>query len=1004
MIKPLNIGIYKTKVRFELIRFTLLFNLAIVSSSLFSQKIRIYTTEDGIQQSSVTQCLQDSKGFMWFTTGEGLSRFDGIKFKNFIYNPIDSTSVSNNSIRRMVEDNEGNLWIGSDNGLNVYQRETESFKRININNNQAVHVVSLSGNYLICYKALNGSIVKFHLKNGQQQVLYKGAIEDRFLIIGNDIFAKESGDVFVKINVITGKVHHYSLNKIIKYFNNSISIETLNALTKNQMLISTNRDNYIFNIETSELKKTSLFKNEQISDVFEDSKGNIWVGLNHKCILQLSQNLSIIDTFLISNHLNNSSFYKFFEDKSGSIWIGLEGVGVCKLNPSFLKFKSQTPLSNGLKTADASNFVWSILKTGDNLYIGTESNGLCIINQPSQKLEHINTVKGEKIKRVKSIIQGTDGRIWIGTDKGLFVQSNVNSSITKIRLPQLANKSIYELYKISIDEILIGCFEASYVLNTKTLTIEPLFLPRNLGAKYTFLDKNGNLWLQSFDLGIYFIKCFNSKKLPINFKSLQKLWSHAKILCVFESKNGMFWVGTNQGLWQVAENKINRTYGIKDGFPDEIINGILEDEANNLWISTNRGICRFNFIKNTVHNFGILDGLQSNEFNSGALFKDNENKLYFGGVNGYNSFDPNEIILNKTVPFVEIIELKIMGNRMPLNLIRKADKVLELSYFKNSISIELASLEFTFPEKNKIAFAIEEINMKYEILNNTNYLNFTSLKPGKYTIWVKSCNSDDVWSDGKHLITIIINPPFWQTLWFLIVGCFTFLTAFLFPIYYLQQRRYQKKLQALEKQKELESIKTRLAKDLHDELGSGLTKINFLTEIGPLESELKTQNTLGSIKLITQDLAEKMRELIWVMDPLNNHIDVLIARLREYSNDYLEEFPIDLEIDFPDETFDFALHYEASRNIFMSLKESLQNIVKHAGAKKVKVRLEIANDFLLCIQDDGKGFNYEEVKKGNGLLNIQSRISTLGGNTQVITEEKKGTSIKILIPIKGIKA
>ena len=361
---------------------------------------------------------------------------------------------------------------------------------------------------------------------------------------------------------------------------------------------------------------------------------------------------------------------------------------------------------------------------------------------------------------------------------------------------------------------------------------------------YTILrDSKKNFWIGTYGGGL---NKFDEQtdKFEIFFPDPNnpQLKLNEKILSIYESSSGLLWIGTSGG----GLNQFNpltksfKNYSLAQGLTSSVIYGILEDNKSNLWLSTDDGIFLFNTTTEKFIQFGIEDGVQSLEFSGGAYFKDSNGIMYFGGINGFNYFNPDSITINEYVPPVVISNIKVMGTR-----IKGEPDELILSYDENFISIEYSALDFSVPKRNKYAYILDGFQKLWISTEGSNRTaTYTNLPSGEYTFMAKGTNSDGIWNEKAATIRIIINPPFWQTWWFvtLVVIIITFF------IYYLGTIRIKSQL-------EIEKLKLKIASDLHDNIGAGLTEISILSEV----AERSEGHSSSIVKNDLQKISETAR-------------------------------------------------------------------------------------------------------------------------------------------------
>jgi signal transduction histidine kinase len=419
--------------------------------------------------------------------------------------------------------------------------------------------------------------------------------------------------------------------------------------------------------------------------------------------------------------------------------------------------------------------------------------------------------------------------------------------------------------------------------------------------------------------------------------------------------------------------------------------GVLEDSQHNFWISTNMGLSFFNRGENTFQNYSVKDGLQSNEFNTQAFYKGPSGNMYFGGIKGFNWFNPNAVkTIAASQPGVAITSISIDDKPYVGGKLFTKNKTISLPYDHNNINLQFAALDFTRPQANKIKFILQGWDKSWITTVDKN-MRYTHLLPNKYVFRIKAANSDGVWSSEERMV-IIVNAPFWQQTWFFILWGVVFLALIIYVTYFVSQQRIKKRLRQLEKQHAIDAERNRISRDMHDEIGSGLTHIALLSEL--IQTQQKTERAikidLGNISAAARKLVESMSEIIWALNPQNDSLENLLSYIREQMQQMVEPFNPVLKIDFPHEVPDIKLSNEQRRNLYLVTKEALNNVLKHAAACHVKLSLHLEMDKLnFEVKDDGVGMPAKTGRlAGNGLKNMRKRMEDIGGTIDWVNPEK----------------
>ena len=460
--------------------------------------------------------------------------------------------------------------------------------------------------------------------------------------------------------------------------------------------------------------------------------------------------------------------------------------------------------------------------------------------------------------------------------------------------------------------------------------------------------------------------------------------------CLYEYKindKDLLWIGTNNGLSFINLDQVEKgAFGYpaqNDEFPSRVIYGILADGKDNLWLSTNKGIIKFNLQTKHIRSYTAVDGLQSDEFNASSCLKTRNGRFLFGGVNGFNMFFPDSIKDNHFQPPVVITSFKVFDKS--LNIGRtNSRKGLTLKYDQNFLSFEFTALDFSKPGKNQYAYKLEGFDKEWIYCGSRRYVSYTNLDPGEYIFKVKGTNGDGIWNNRPASVFIQIKPPFWQTWWFrLLAGVF-----FLLIFYGLYKYRITKLL-------EIERLRVRIASDLHDDIGSALTRISVYSETIQISKEQsKIRDMSRKIGAVSREIISTMSDVVWSIDARNDSVKNLIDRMRDFAANMLSEKDIQFVFNHKGLNPDKKISVDTRQNLFLIFKEAITNIVKHSAATRVKVELlNTKTAFRMSISDNGTGFNSEEATTGNGIKNIRMRAKRIGA--EINFEADKGARLSL---------
>lgn len=466
-------------------------------------------------------------------------------------------------------------------------------------------------------------------------------------------------------------------------------------------------------------------------------------------------------------------------------------------------------------------------------------------------------------------------------------------------------------------------------------------------------------------------------------------------MCFYEDVDGNFWVGTSGNGLIKFDRKAKQffSYGYEKNIDADVVYGILEDDNKNLWLSTSNGIFKYSYRNGTIAHYELQDGVQSLEFNGGSYFKSDDGEMFFGGINGLNYFIPSNIKFDPFVPPIVITSIKVANE-----LIKGEPNNLDLRYDENFLTFEFAALSYSDPLDNQYSYMLEGLDEDWKYVDaRYRIANYTNLPPGEYIFKVRGANQDGVWNPKESIIYITIRPPFWKTWWFLGFLILALGTG----LYYLGSIRTRNELA-------IEKLKTKLAADLHDNVGAGLTEISILSELVKKDENLVrnegVQGMLKNISEISRQLIDNMSDIVWVVNPKRDSLHDLMVRLKDSYGDILSSYQISFKIINLEKLVNLTLPMDYRQNLYLIFKEGINNAIKHSKCRKIVLEANVRGDVLeLELSDDGIGFDLENHSYGNGIKNIESRAKQIGGKLKWKSSIANGTTIRFVGNIKRSK-
>jgi len=993
----------------------------------------------GLSQNMVNTILQDEQGFMWFGTWDGLNQFDGYDFT--IYNKLDG--MSNPTINSLLEDNEGVIWIGTQDGLNRFDRKTKTFtvlkhipgERNSLSNNTVNNICQDEKGFLWIstvqglnrYDKENQVYKRFNFNMAEVDSIRANWI--------NKVFQDSKGYLWIATRFGLFKFDD-STEFFTPYFhhpndNSSISSNTINDIYEDRngrLWIGTQNGLNLFLGEHAGFKQyyhdhrdPGSISNNAVTAIFEDSHGIFWIGTHDK--------LNIFDRetelFTPYSHtgkptsLSNDDVNCIYEDDMGSVWVGTyKGVNKVHIGLSKFNYYNRDPDD---PYSLSSNVIHSIFKDEDGLIWLATGEGVNILDRTTgrySRLHHmIDPFTNLADERIRSIHKDHLGNIWIATDsEGLFRYAPSTGKYTHFTAnPDDANTlNDNNLLWVTEDHdgyIWVGSGRGVNAFHPEKEGMRSwVHDPRdsasisNNRVWIIYEDNDNNLWFgTNHGLNRYdpdedaFISYISDPEDPYSI-------SANAIFGIYEDSQGNFWVGTMGGGLNHFDPLRERFLHLdeQNGLPNNVVYITLEDKNGNLWLTTNWGMSKFNPATVEFVNYDINDGLQGNEFNGGAWFHAEDGEMFFGGMDGFNSFYPEEIALNEGPPRMVITSFKKLNVEVKREFCN--GDTIRLNYDDNFFSIEFSALDFTNPAKNKYAYMLENYDEEWNSRDaGRRIAEYTRVSAGSYIFKVKGSNNDGIWNEEGTSLHIIILPPWWDTLIFRVIfGALIF--AILWSFIYWRIRMIKKK-------HEVEKKVLAIEKELFDVQQKALQlQMNphfIFNSLNAIQSFVIANNTDKAIhylskfsQLMRLILTNSRESTIPVKDELKavgHYID--IERLR-FDNKF--DYSIDVDDEIDDEFMEIPP---------MIIQPFVENAILHGlvhGVKggHIKLELQLQKDFIFCIvEDNGIGRKKaQEIRdksgikrKSRGMLITKERLDIL--NKQ--NKEKFAVNVIDLYDDKG---
>lgn len=1035
--------------RFILLLLTSVFSYTV---TVYAFYFRSYQVEDGLSHNSVWAVMQDSKGFLWFGTNDGLNRFDGVSFKIFRNQDSDSLSIGNNFIHCLKEDSQQRFFVGTKKGLYLYDANLENFRRVNLNrtkeNDASINAlletpegyiwVACHGHGLYLLDA-DLKVKKHYTKgsgeNGLSNDYIWSVVQD---YVGNiwlgtvgdglvhfdprkEVFTKMIDDDFdikdpiinslycdIDYNLWVGTAsnglyrYNYRTGKVYNYMNReAYNIKAITEYSDHELIMGCDKGLVAFNYKNESFRMLNNdFDNMTDNAIFsisKDSEGSFWIGTYFGGVNYFSPAINQFSYYYNSpqGSLRKNIVSSFAQDENGKIWVGTYNDGLALFNSKTERFEN-THVNLSYQNIQDLYF------DDEKLYISFYGQGIHVLDLKSQKIQQLSdnpNIKNIISDFVTTVFKSSKGVFFFCSEDGVSCYDHKTKNAIKIE----------KLYGRSIKDVVEDYTGAIWFA----------------GHTYGLSRLNSDDTWTSFTH-----KAGDTTSLPNN-----------NVNCIYQDSKLRIWIGMEGDglvLFNAKTEQFETMFSEQNGLPSNIVYSIMDDSEGNLWVTTGGGLVKIQADLKSIEQFGYLNDIQKIRYNPKGTLRAMDDRLYFGGTNGFIAFHPKDIISNAKCPELAITGFQISSKEVypnvkssPLVTGVNSTHSIILERNQSTFSFDFVSLSFVSPGQNQYAYMLKgfDTDWHYTINSKAYYMN---LPAGEYVFMVKGSNNDGVWSEVRS-IQIKVKPFFLASMYMILLYLMIVITIIMYLFW-----RYDRRVKA-KNQEKLYKYQTEKEKEIYQ------AKIDFFTNIAheirtplslitaPLESiimsddgNMKTKNNLDIIKTNTNRLLELINQLLDFRKVEENmfhykfHYQDVVKIVHEVYNQYYQNARLDnLEMNFKtsSEVIKSTVDSEAIYKIISNL---LSNAVKYAHSK-IDVNIEVEDDqILISVKNDGvaldnKYFNRifepffqvqeheNNVKMGSGLgLSLSKSLAEKhNGSININSKEKEGCMFVLRIPITG---
>jgi ligand-binding sensor domain-containing protein len=985
---------------------------------------------------------RDKYGFIWFGTDHGLYRYDGSHLKSYTHANNDSSSLSNNTINALYTDHTGLIWIASF-GLNCFNPETGKFKKYfhnksdpNSLSNDFVQTVIEDEYGHIWIGAIDGlneldpatgKFTMFRHNQNDSASLSPGTVRVIFIDhlkrlwvctdYGLNLYNRDKktfthffasapatslkswlivkvceeksgvfwlgtwGEGLIRFDPNNNTYGQYWERPDKKHrgdHNVIFDIEPCETDSNYLYVASSENEFCLFDKRTSNFIKGEVPLNkikaiESFHDLFNDRQGNLWIG-SPGGTYKLDIRKRLFNELDISGYIDNDclgcpvSIYEDEMDVSGNtLWLGTWTCGLVKFD---LKEKTVKVLKKGLKRTDRENYyaVSDVARDGKNiLWIGT-SAGIFQEDGRGNIIKKFSWNKNDNHSLshdvVNCIFKDKNNRLWIGTENGLNLYDPEGNRFDRYYPSQYVNEKE---------------FNQDRILKIVALST----------GQYAVMIDQKNIYI--FDPG--------KKVFSPFFTSLKNPVEHAGLFYdILPDSKGNFWCAGTFGVLKfenISTNISMKWYTTAQGLSSDNATGVTEDGCGNIWITTANGLNMFTEQTSSFKSFYAKDGLYDNNM-EGVLAKSSSGVLFTSytitdtrGIVNY--FNPCKWNFDTTPPPVVLTGVKLFNRDIDMVKSISALKEIELSYKDRMITFQFAALSYHHPERNQYAYRLEGFDKDWVFAGNNTSATYTNLDGGEYTFHVKAANDIGTWNETGVSLAVYIRPPFYETWWFYSL-CLLGVSTIVYLIYRMRINQIKK----------LYEIRSGIARDLHDDIGSRLSSISIISQLADKKTDMDitTSKFYEQVRSGTKEAMELMSDIVWSVNPHKDKLDDMMIRMREYAAETLEAKFIDFRIHIASSLQGITLPMKIRKDFYLIYKEAINNLAKYSGCTAVNISLSREDDILILhIEDNGKGFDPGKVRSGNGLNNMRTRAHAIKGRLVLHSTESQGTSVRLEVPV-----
>ena len=1012
--------------------------------------------DEGLSQSTVFDIAQDKYDNMWFATYNGLNKYDGYTFTVYQHNEKDPLSLGCDIVRSLKTDDQGRIWVGTYEGLSLYDSDKECFQNFQYTKegkNMPVNkIVTVNGELLLIYT--DEELILF---NTRTQSFSKSLLNPDLFTITPTSVNRQGDYIYIgsREGLFSYSVPDNTIGSIAPEVFKEKRISAVLQQSPTQLWVGTEGNGlFLINPLNGDVKQytatpgsTRPISSDYIRVLSLDTQNRLWVGtINSLNIYQKeTDSFSIYKSNpLRKGSLSQTSIRSIFTDSQGGVWLGTFFGGLNYYHPLKNRFQKiqSVPNRNSLN----NNIINCIVEDeGSNLWIGTNSGGVNFYNSKTNTFTHYTQKDGLGSDDVKTIyVDEQQNKVYIGVHAGgISVLHRNTGRIETFTIPYpsgIATKSIYAIVPIGNGEYWVGTLGGVVRFNPALKTFTPVTTEKN-GRPFkstrittVFKDSKQRLWFGS-ETGLIVYTQDGNELQSIPVLSSDSPLNHRFINCIYEGSNGIFWIGTRNGIYRFDEtDKTSKQYTTEEGLPNNVVFGISEDFEGKLWISTDKGLSCFQPKTERFRNFTSNDGLQSNQFNTSSCYRTSNGEMYFGGINGLTTFRPELLLDNPYTPPVVITKLQLFNKTVrpddETGILSKNisdTKSITLKSWQTAFSLEFVVSNYISGQHNTFAYKLDGYDKEWYYLTDRRSVSYSNLPHGTYHFMVKAANNDGKWNTTPTILEIVILPVWYKTWWAILLFLSTsigFIT-FVFRFFWLRKNmeaELEIERRDKEHREEINQMKMRFFINISHELRTPLTLI--LAPLQEVISKINDRWTRNQLEYIQRNANRLLHLVNQLMDYRRAELGVFELKIKK-GNAYRlirENFLYydklarhkEIHYAFHSELEDKEEYFDPNY-LELIVNNLLSNAFKYTdNGKSITVTLKEENNCLILqvsdtgigipINKQGKVFERfyqiesQHIGSGIGLSLVQRLVDLHHGHIELESEEGKGSTFSVYLP------